>query len=343
MDDLIRRSVGEMEGYVPGEQPRSSQVVKLNTNENPYGPSSAVASVLTGFGDDELRRYPDPMCVELREVIAGLHGCGVENVFAGNGSDEILALCTRAFVENDGSVGFFDPSYSLYPVLADIRDVKSVRVVLGDGFEWVEPASDCCSLFMMTNPNAPIGMRYGVEVVEPFCKGFEGVVIVDEAYVDFSEGNCMELALRANNVLVMRTLSKSYSLAGIRVGYVVGCEKLISALYKIKDSYNLNAISQAVAVAALRDQKHMQSNVVRIKRTRERLRGELEKRGYQVLDSETNFLWAKPGSEAAQSVFGRLKENDVYVRYFPGGRTGDYIRITIGTDEEIDKLLACIR
>jgi histidinol-phosphate aminotransferase len=340
---LIRKSVESMSGYVPGEQPDDSRIVKLNTNENPYPPSPAVQSALSSIDAEKLRLYPNPVSDALRRKIADLHGCAVENVFVGNGSDEVLALCTRAFVENDGSIGYLDPSYSLYPVLADIRDVEKRPFPLKDDFTWDVPADYEASLFMLTNPNAPTGMLASVDRVRAFCSNFKGVVLVDEAYVDFSSWNCMALALEMKNVLVARTLSKSFSLAGLRVGYVVGSEPLISAMYKLKDSYNLDMISQEIALAALSDIEHMTSNTAKIVATRVRLSKELEVLGYQVSPSEANFLWVKPANITAKDLFERLKNIGILVRYFDGDTTGDYIRVTIGTDEEIDKLIEAIK
>ncbi len=340
---LIRKSVENMSGYVPGEQPDDSRIVKLNTNENPYPPSPVVQKALSSLDAEKLRLYPNPVADALRKRIAELHGCSVDNVFVGNGSDEVLALCTRAFVENDGSIGYLDPSYSLYPVLADIRDVEKRPVPLKEDFTWDVPSDYEASLFMLTNPNAPTGMLASVDQVRDFCSNFNGVVLVDEAYVDFSSWNCMELALEMKNVMVARTLSKSFSLAGLRVGYVVGSEPLISAMYKLKDSYNLDMISQEMALAALSDIEHMTLNAAKIIATRVRLSKELEALGYHVLPSETNFLWVKPANINAKDLFERLKNIGILVRYFNGDTTGDYIRITIGTDEEVEELLKALK
>jgi histidinol-phosphate aminotransferase len=343
-NEFIRESVEGMTGYVPGEQPKGGDIIKLNTNENPYPPSPKVAEALAGIDVDSLRKYPDPVSSELRERIAEMHGCGVENVFAGNGSDEILALCTRAFVENDGSVGYFDPSYSLYPILSDIRDIKKVTVDLDRDFGWKCPAADLCSLFFLTNPNAPTSMLFPKADVESFCREFQGVVLVDEAYVDFSSENCMDLALKYKNVLVMRTLSKSFSLAGLRVGYVVGDADLIGALMKIKDSYNLDALAQVLALAALNDVEYMRVNSARIIATREMLSDSLKDMEFAVCPSESNFLWVRPPEcIAASDLFDKLKQSGILVRYFSDEGINEYIRITVGTDDEVAALLRAVR
>lgn len=339
MNQFIKQSVRDLAAYTPGEQPKIDGLIKLNTNENPYPPSPAVGRVLAELDPARLRLYPDPVCMRLRERIAAIHSCGVDQVFVGNGSDEILALCTKAFVEDQGSIGYFHPSYSLYSVLADIRCVARKPVELGPDFEWAMPAGYGCSLFFLTFPNAPTGLIYPREKIRAFCASHPGVVLVDEAYVDFARENCMDLALTMSNVLVLRTLSKSFSLAGLRVGYMVGPVALIHALYKIKDSYNVDAISQAVALAALTDLDSMKANVARIRATRARLMEGLAKRGYKVYASESNFVWARPPREPAAAVFAKLREQKILVRYFPGERTGDFLRITVGTDPEIDSLL----
>jgi histidinol-phosphate aminotransferase len=343
----IRKSIEILKAYVPGEQPADKGIVKLNTNENPYPPSVRVQEALSAIGGAGLRLYPDPVSLELRTKIAEIHQCDIANVFAGNGSDEVLAVCTRVFVENDGSIGYMDPSYSLYPVLADIRDVAKRPIPLGKDFEWPFTGNDdramrdaCeCSLFFLTNPNAPTGMLCPERLVRAFCEKAKGVVVIDEAYVDFSSENCMGLALELDNVVVLRTLSKSYSLAGLRLGYAVGSEPLIEAIFKAKDSYNLDMLSQKLALAALSDAEHMRGNVEKIKATRARLSAALEERGHKVYPSESNFVWFQPKGISANELFEQFRQRSILIRYFPGEQTGDCLRITVGTDGEIDRLL----
>ena len=358
----ITQCVRRLEAYTPGEQPKVRNVVKLNTNENPYPPSPACAAVLKGFDLEKLRKYPDPNFSALREALAKLNGTVPENVFVGNGSDEILALAAKAFVENDEAIGSLDPSYSLYKTLAAIRDVKWV----GDGEDMRREtkdetshvsrlASSNVSLFLWTNPNAPTGELAEPETIAAFARKFPGVVLVDEAYADFARTNCMKLATaRANrNVLVMRTFSKSYSLAGLRVGYCVGPKDLIDALYKVKDSYNVDALAQAVALAAVRDRKWMKANVAKVVKTRTWLTQELVRRGWDVLPSESNFVFARPPAagegkrkkgkgKSADEIFSLLRKRNIFVRYFPAPKTRDRIRITIGTDVQMKKLLKAL-
>ena len=345
MKNLIRKSVQELKAYTPGEQPQVAGLVKLNTNENPYPPSPAVARVLRETAADALRLYPDPTCSALRERIAVISGCPADQVFVGNGSDEVLRLVTRAFTQPGGAAAAFDPTYSLYPVLAAAEEVGYRPVALSDGFGWTEPPANLdATLFFLANPNAPTGVFYPLDTIRGFCRRFPGVVLVDEAYVAFSGGrDCLKLALELPNVLVCRTLSKSFSLAGLRLGYAVGSKPLIAALYKLKDSYNVDRLAQAVALAALGDLTWMEDNARRIVATRNRVVGELEKRGFRVIPSAANFLFVEPpAGTSAQDVFGILRAKNFLVRHFPGGRTDNYLRVSIGTDAQMDAFLAVL-
>ena len=345
MSTFIRPSVRNLEAYTPGEQPQVPGLVKLNTNENPYPPSPAVARVLRELSAESLRLYPDPAFVALRERIAAIAGCAADQVFVGNGSDEVLRLAVRAFTRPGGAVASFTPSYSLYPVLAAAEEVGFREVPLAEGFGWTEPPADLdASLFCLANPNAPTGVFYPLADIEVFCRRFPGVVLADEAYVDFAGGRSgLELAQRLPNVLVCRTMSKSFSLAGLRLGYAIGSAELIGALYKLKDSYNVDRLAQAVALAALGDLPWMQDNARRIVATRERVAAELEKRGFRVIPSAANFLFVEPpGGVSAAELFTTLRTKKILVRYFPGGRTGRYLRVSIGTDAQMDAFLAAL-
>lgn len=329
---MIAKSVRKLEGYVPGEQPKNRNVIKLNTNENPYPPSHKCAEVLKNFDLDDLRRYPDPDCTELKAALAKLNGTTPDRIFVGNGSDEILALAARAFVENDEAIGSLDPSYSLYKTLAAIRDVK-----------WVGNRTDGkVALFLWTNPNAPTGTLAARDFVAKTAKSFKGVMLVDEAYADFSRDNCMALATAPGNrnVIVMRTFSKSFSLAGLRVGYCVGPKPLIEALVKVKDSYNVDAIAQKVAVAAVKDVKWMRANVKKVVATRTKVAEAMRLRGWTVNESESNFLFARPpaGIEA-EAVFRELRRRNIFVRWWGIKNVRDFIRVTIGTDGQMQAFL----
>lgn len=334
----IARHVRKLTAYTPGEQPKAKNVVKLNTNENPYPPSPTIKHALSAFDLDRLRRYPDPDCTELRKALAELVGAKPECVFVGNGSDEILALLAKAFVENDETIVSLDPSYSLYQTLAAIRDVKWA----GSDLKSLPPKA---SLFLLTNPNAPTGEFREPAAIAAFAKKFRGVVVVDEAYADFARANCMALATApANrNLLVMRTFSKSFSLAGLRVGYCVGPRDLIEALYKIKDSYNIDAIAQTVALAAVKDAAWMRGNAAKVIASRRRFAAALEKRGWDVIPSESNFVFVRPAApKKAADLFAALRARNIFVRYFKGPKTGDRLRVTIGTESQMKKLLKAI-
>ena len=344
----IARHIKKLAGYVPGEQPKSRNVVKLNTNENPYPPSPRCAKVLSSFNLDDLRRYPDPNFSALAKAIADENGTTADRVFVGNGSDEILSLAARVFVENNESIGSLDPSYSLYKTLAAIRDVKWVGLPLetvGGAASASALARRKVSLFLWTNPNAPTGTFAEPAAIAAFARRFPGVVVVDEAYADFARANAMPLATASgnSNLLVMRTFSKSYSLAGLRVGYCVGPAALVAAMDKVKDSYNVDALAQAVACAAVRDQAWMKANVARIVRTRAAFTSALVRRGWDVPPSESNFVFAKPPPGVrASALFEALRDRKIFVRYFPGPKTGDRLRITIGTDGQMKALLTVI-
>ena len=344
----INRTVQRLDAYVPGEQPVSPDIVKLNTNENPYPPSPRCAQVLANFNLDRLRRYPDPNFIRLRQAIAARCGCAIGNVFVGNGSDEILALAAKAFVEDGECIASLNPSYSLYRTLSDIRAVDWVGLDALDGGEIVERRTSLperTALFLFTNPNAPTGTFVAPADIARFAQGFHGTVLVDEAYADFAAANAMPLAVAPDNenLVVMRTFSKSYSLAGLRVGYCVGPQALIDALYKIKDSYNVDAVAQEVALAAYEDVAYHRETVAKVVAERERLFCELAGRGWDAIPSAANFIFAAPPPQmSAETVFARLREHGVYVRYFPGPLTGSRLRITVGTPEQTARLLAAI-
>ena len=340
----IAKHVRRLAGYTPGEQPKSKNVVKLNTNENAYPPSPTITKTLATFDLDRLRRYCDPDCTELKKALAELNATTPDRIFVGNGSDEILAIAAKTFVENDEKIASLDPSYSLYKTLAAIRDVEWV----GLESEKLKVKSEKLrkvSLFLLTNPNAPTGEFREIDEIEKFAKTFKGVVIVDEAYGDFARANAMALATEENNrnVIVMRTFSKSFSLAGLRVGYCVGPKDLIEAMTKVKDSYNVDAIAQAVALAAVKDVKWMRQNVAKIVKTRGDFTAALVKRGWNMIPSESNFVFAEPPKPLkAAEIFAALKARNIFVRYFPGKKTGSRLRITIGTPAQMKKLLKAI-
>ena len=357
---LIRPLVRELHPYVYGEQPRIKGLIKLNTNENPYPPSPKVLAAVKAAVDGRLRLYPNPTAQTLREKLAKLHGCHADNIIVGNGSDELLALAVRGFVEPSPQskvhspqslVQYFTPSYSLYPVLAGIHGARKNPVPLKPDFSlpgiaelkrdgiWKLDAA----LTFVTTPNAPSGRGYTTSELEKLCCAQKGVVVLDEAYVDFANENALKLALKCPHVLVARTFSKAYSLCFQRVGYFVGHPELIAALHKIRDSYNVNGLGQAAAVATLGDLKYYRANFKRIIATREWLSRELAKLGFRVLPSQTNFILAQPPGFAAQEWQSKLRERTILVRWFNFPRVKNYLRITIGTAAEAEALVKAVR
>jgi histidinol-phosphate aminotransferase len=355
---LVRPLVQRLAPYVPGEQPGNAGLIKLNTNENPYPPSPKVLAAIKAGVDGRLRLYPNPTAQLLREALARFHRCTPENIIVGNGSDEILALAVRAFVEPAVAAGgirrrhlavvqFFIPSYSLYPVLADIHGANVNAVPLNPDFtlpslrelkrgrHWsFHPA-----LTFITTPNAPSGCGYPTAQLARLCEEQSGVVVLDEAYVDFARENALALALKYPHVLVARTFSKAYSLCFQRVGYCVGHPELIGALQKIRDSYNVNGLGQLAALATLDDLPYYRANFRKIVETREQLGRQLAQLGFQVVPSQTNFILARPPHYSAAEWLQKLRERKVLVRWFDQPAVRAYLRITIGTPREAEALV----
>jgi histidinol-phosphate aminotransferase len=362
---LILARVRSLHAYVPGEQPKVKGLVKLNTNENPYPPSPRVVQAVKSATDGRLRLYPNPTAERLREKVARLHRCRPDHIIVGNGSDELLAMAVRCFVEpgpkskarssksgrSAATVQYFTPSYSLYPVLADIHGALKNPVALRPDFSLPDDAvlkreknwDFKAALTFVTTPNAPSGRGYPVARLERLCRAQQGAVVLDEAYVDFAKTNALKLALKHPNVLVARTFSKAYSLCLQRVGYFVGHPELIGALQKIRDSYNVNGLGQIAAEATLDNLAYYRANFRRIINTREELSRELTKLGFRVFPSETNFILVKPPLFPAKTWLQRLRTRKVLVRWFdlPGVR--DCLRVTIGTPAETEALVRAVK
>jgi histidinol-phosphate aminotransferase len=371
---LIRPLVQRLHAYVPGEQPKIPGLIKLNTNENPYPPSPKVLAAVKAAVDGRLRLYPNPTASALREKLAKLHGCAPENIIVGNGSDELLALATRTFVEPvaadmrrrtdsnatesassrrrlpEAMVQFFSPSYSLYPVLAEIAGAHTNAVPLNADFTL--PALSAlpkqgwdfkAALSLITTPNAPSGRGFSTAELDALSTKSKGVVVLDEAYVDFARENAMALALKHPQVLVSRTFSKAYSLCFQRVGYFVGHADLIAALDKVRDSYNVNGLGQIAALATLDDLPHYRRNFRRIIATREQVTRELTGLGWTVLPSQTNFLLARPPRFPAEEWLAKLRARKLLVRWFKYPEVRDYLRITIGSEAEMKTFVRTAR
>src|SRR6266571_4290079 len=356
---LARPLVRVLRAYTPGDQPKMKRLIKLNTNENPYPPSPKVLSAINAAVDERLRLYPNPTAQPLREKLARLHRCRPQNIIIGNGSDELLALAVRCFVEpvqpwtrrTRCLVQFFTPSYSLYPVLANIHGAENNPVPLDAAFglpslealkrgkRWDSRAA----LTFVTTPNAPSGRAYTTAQLEILCRAHKGVVVLDEAYVDFAREHALNLALEYPHVMVARTFSKAYALCFQRVGYFVGHPSLIAALDKIRDSYNVNGLGQTAALATLDDLTYYRKNFRRIIVTRERVERELTLLGCRVLPSQTNFLLVRPPAFPAEVWLKKLRHRKILVRWFHYPETRDYLRITIGSEGEMDVLLQAVR
>jgi len=355
---LVRPLVRKLHPYVPGEQPKIKGLIKLNTNENPYPPSPRVLAAIRKAADGRLRLYPNPTAQPLREKLAKMHRCKPENIIVGNGSDELLAMAVRCFVEPLSTsksrsrelVQFFTPSYSLYPVLADTHGARINAVPLRSDFtlpatgELKRQGWDFrAALSFVTTPNAPSGRGYGRRELDSLCAGQKGVVVLDEAYVDFARENALPLALKHSHVLVARTFSKAYSLCFQRVGYFVGHPHLIAALDKIRDSYNVNGLGQIAALATLENLAYYRKNFQKIVGTRERLCRELTEFGFSVLPSQTNFILARPPKFEAELWLHKLRERKVLVRWFRYPEVREYLRITIGTTGEASALVKAVK
>ncbi len=338
--DLTRFCIRRLQAYTPGEQPRVAGLIKLNTNENPYPPSPRVLCAIHLRAGEALRLYPDPLSRGFRQKIASVYGFRLGQVIAGNGSDDILTMCLRAFVDDGARVQFPWPTYSLYPVLTQIQNGR-VRKVAFDGDYGLDLAAfdPGSPLTLVANPNAPSGTALPQLFLRKLARRLKGVLVVDEAYADFARENALALARRSRNVLVTRSFSKSFSLAGMRLGFAVGHESLIAAMFKVKDSYNLDRLAQAAGEAALSDMAWHRRGVARILRTRERFVRGLSRRGWFCLPSEANFVFARPPSRGAEAWFQLLRRNRILVRWFSARETRPFLRVTIGTDADMRRLL----
>ena len=364
---LVRPLVRRLRPYVPGEQPRMRGLIKLNTNENPYPPSAKVIEAVRAAVDGRLRLYPNPTAEPLREKLARLHRCNPDQIIVGNGSDELLSLAVRVLVEPKPAEGgtqegtmagrrralsrstlqLLRAELLLYPVLADIQGAFKNGVALASGFGLPSLAElkrggrwdFRAALTLVTTPNAPSGRGYTVGELEQLCSAQQGVVMLDEAYVDFAEENALELALRHPHVLVARTFSKAYSLCFQRVGYLVGAPGLIEALHRIRDSYNVNGLGQVAAGATLDDLGWYRGNFRKIIATRQFLTHELQGLGFEVFPSQTNFLLVRPPRFAAREWLVLLRQQKILVRWFDQTTVRDCLRITVGAAEEASALV----
>jgi histidinol-phosphate aminotransferase len=347
-----RPNIRAMNGYISGEQPQGNDTIKLNTNENPYPPSPAVNLALQNLDISALRRYPPPTASSLRNSVANLHKLNPEQVLITNGGDELLRLLLATFVSLDETIATASPSYTLYDVLAAAHGCRMKHFVMQN---WILPIdiaqqlnAASIKLCFIVNPNAPSGVLIPVEKISQLAEEFKGILVVDEAYVDFVNPNlahdCVKLINRFDNLVILRTLSKGYSLAGLRMAYGLGQESLIQPMqYKTKDSYNTDLIAQTLAKAAFEDQTYAQDTWQKVRSERVRVRAELESMGFTSPASESNFLLASvPTTENAEDLYLQLKTAGILVRYFKVPQLDNTLRITIGTPEENNCLLSTL-
>ncbi|NBR27205.1 MAG: histidinol-phosphate transaminase [Betaproteobacteria bacterium] len=349
MSQFWSKVVHGLTPYVPGEQPKLPNLVKLNTNENPYGPSRRVLDALRAEVGDTLRLYPDPGSDKLRAAIAKRHGLTADQVFVGNGSDEVLAHVFLALLKHDAPVLFPDITYSFYPVYCGLYGIEFTPVPLGDAFEiriddYLRPNGG----IIFPNPNAPTGRLLPLSEIERLLKANpSSVVVVDEAYVAFGGESCVPLVKKYPQLLVTHTLSKSHALAGLRVGYATGHPQLIEALNRVKDSFNsypLDRFAQAGATAAMEDDEYFAGICKKVAGTRATLVADLQGLGFEVLPSAANFIFARfPGRDGAD-LAAKLRERSIIVRHFRNpARVSPYLRITVGTDEQCAGLVEALR
>lgn len=341
MTRFLRPSVRAMAGYVPGEQPREGEYIKLNTNENPYPPSPRVIEAMEGvLRSDRLRKYPDPVGTAFRQTAGRVLGVDPDCILIGNGSDDILTIVTRAFVPEGGLIVSPTPSYLLYHTLADIQGARFEQVPFTSDWR-LPPARSVphADLMLIPNPNSPTGTFIPIAELEQFVTEWQRPLVIDEAYVDFAEANALRLH-ELENVIVARTMSKSYSLAGIRFGFGIARADLIRELHKVKDSYNCDVLSLVAATAAIEDQDYLRQTTTKILKTRDRLENTLREFGFQVLSSQANFVWCQRTDWPVKPIYEALKNRRILVRYMNYSGFGDGLRISVGTEDEIDALLS---
>ncbi len=344
----LRSNIANMKGYVPGYQPPDiASWIKLNTNENPYPPSPRVVeAILVEVGGDggTLRTYPSASSQRLREVTGELYGFDPSWVIMANGSDEVLNNLIRAFASEGEEIGYVHPSYSYYATLAEIQGARVRTFSLTDDFRIADfPDRYEGKLFFLTTPNSPLGFAFPLDYVEELAGRCNGMLVVDEAYADFSDGDALALVKRYDNVVVTRTLSKSYSLAGMRLGFAVARPQVVAALDKIRDHYNLDRLAQAACVAALTDQAYFGECTRKIRETREWFVMELERLGYRVIPSKGNFVFASPPDRDGERVYQGLYNQKILVRHFTDPLLKHGLRISIGTREEMERTLAALK
>lgn len=348
MSRFFSRNTRELTPYVPGEQPKDKKFIKLNTNENPYPPSPLVMERIRTFALEDLRLYPNSEGATVKQAVSKYYGISEDEVFVGNGSDEVLAFIFKAFFDNTDNIGFPDITYSFYPVYSALFNIPYVQVPVRSDFsiDILQYPEDLKGI-IFANPNAPTGLIISVETIEELLQNRpDTLVIVDEAYIDFGGESCVELISKYDNLIVVQTLSKSRALAGQRVGFAIGCKELMDGLVRVKDSFNsypLDRIAQMAAEAAFIDTKYFDETRQKIIKTRQWTQEKLLSLGLEVTDSKANFLFVKIPGVSGPEVLLKLRQEGVLVRNFNNPRICDWLRITIGTQEEMEELVEKIK
>jgi len=341
----FRETIEKMEGYTPGFQPKNPDAVKLNTNENPYPPSPKVLEAIRGISDFQVRRYPDPMGGAFRQAASEVFDLPEDHILCVNGGDELLNYAFRAFCDADRPAAWAEPTYSLYPVLARLQDCRAIQIDRNtDSLE--ELARINAPFTIVCNPNAPTCDFTAVDKIAELASRLEGILLVDEAYVDFGGESCAELVRRYDNLLVVMTYSKSRSMAGARLGFVLGAKPLIDDLRRVQYStnpYNVNWLTSTCGIAALRSHAYYDEMCALICRTRKQAAEALQAMGFWVLPSSANFLFARTERLSGETIYRKLKDRGILVRHFDAPRIREYNRITIGTPEDMDALLSALR
>ncbi|MBF2072795.1 MAG: histidinol-phosphate transaminase [Synechococcales cyanobacterium C42_A2020_086] len=342
----FRTAVDQMTGYIPGEQPKpGTPIIKLNTNENPYPPSPEAIAVLRQIDGEWLRRYPDPFAKSFCQAVSEALQVPAEWVMVGNGSDELLNVIVRACAEGqDRKIVYPMPTYVLYRTLAEMQPAAVVEVPYPADYALPIDALVAAqgAVTFIASPNSPSGHAVPLADLRTLAQQMTGILVVDEAYVDFADSSALPLVSELENVIILRTLSKGYSLAGLRMGFAIAQPSLLSGLFKIKDSYNIDAIATAVGTAAMRDQDYKTACAEKVKQSRTRLTADLKNLGFTVLDSQGNFVLATPPQGQAESLYLDLKARGILVRYFKQPGLDDKLRITVGTDAQNQTLIEAL-
>jgi histidinol-phosphate aminotransferase len=339
--NYARPDVASMQGYIPGFQPdHRENYIKLNSNENPFPPSPKVKEALARMNFEDLRIYPDPLSLELRQKLGALYGFSPAEIICGNGSDDILNIIVRTFVRPGEMISFHEPTFPLYKILGTLQSASIVPLPMEEPFDNPPFPPGQCKVFFLANPNSPVGFFYPTARIREFAEKCRGILVVDEAYSEFARENALALVHDFPNVIVVRTVSKSYSLAGVRLGYALAGQSLIAEMLKVKDPFNVTRMTQALVVAALADQEYVRENIRRIIRIRDWFSKEITALGYRVVPSQGNFIFPQaPQKGRGVKFYESLLEHTVLTRYYDVEGLRDGVRMTIGKEDEMKAVI----